>query len=260
MYTFNSRVRYSECDSDSNLTLTGIVNYLQDCSVFQSNDLGVGIDYLTSHHLGWVVNYWQIDVLKRPTLGDSIRIGTSPYKMGGFFGMRNFAIDSAEGGRLVQADSMWTLMNLSEYVPTKVPELFLERYEMFPKFDMEYLGRKIRPSKDAVFEPAGSVTVTPFDLDSNHHLNNSRYIDWALMAMKAADDAFDEHAVKRLRVEYRQQVLLGETLTMSCCRETSSADGEAGTAGGAKTQMGTVYTVEMANKNGDVCCVLQAVL
>ena len=50
MYSFDSRVRYSEVDQNQELTTTGIINYLQDCSTFQSEDLHLGIDYLTAHH------------------------------------------------------------------------------------------------------------------------------------------------------------------------------------------------------------------
>lgn len=50
MYTFGSRVRYSETDECGRLTLTGIMNYLQDCSTFQSEDIGLGISYLTDRH------------------------------------------------------------------------------------------------------------------------------------------------------------------------------------------------------------------
>ena len=32
MYTFDSRVRYSETDEEGNLSVVGIMNYLQDCS------------------------------------------------------------------------------------------------------------------------------------------------------------------------------------------------------------------------------------
>lgn len=45
MYTFNSRVRYSEVDSNARLTLDGIINYMQDCTNFQSEDLGVGLEF-----------------------------------------------------------------------------------------------------------------------------------------------------------------------------------------------------------------------
>ena len=38
MYELNSRVRYSETDIDAKLSLTGIMNYMQDCSTMQSED------------------------------------------------------------------------------------------------------------------------------------------------------------------------------------------------------------------------------
>jgi len=43
MYTFESRVRYSEMDEFGKLSVTGIMNYLQDCSTFQSEDLKLGL-------------------------------------------------------------------------------------------------------------------------------------------------------------------------------------------------------------------------
>ena len=41
MYTFESRVRFSEADHTELLTLPGLVNYFQDCSTFQSEDIGI---------------------------------------------------------------------------------------------------------------------------------------------------------------------------------------------------------------------------
>ena len=35
MYQFESRIRYSETGEDGCLTLTGMINYLQDCTIFQ---------------------------------------------------------------------------------------------------------------------------------------------------------------------------------------------------------------------------------
>ena len=46
MYTFDSRIRYSEIGEDGNLTLPGLINYFQDCSTFQSEDLGIGTTVL----------------------------------------------------------------------------------------------------------------------------------------------------------------------------------------------------------------------
>ena len=46
MYTFSGRVRFSETDPDGILRMESLIDYFQDCSTFQSEDLGVGMDYL----------------------------------------------------------------------------------------------------------------------------------------------------------------------------------------------------------------------
>ena len=38
-YTIDGRIRFSEVDHTRRITLPGIVNYFQDCSTFQSEDL-----------------------------------------------------------------------------------------------------------------------------------------------------------------------------------------------------------------------------
>ena len=46
MYEFDSRVRYSEIDHTGNMTLPALINYFQDCSTFQSEDIGLGTEVL----------------------------------------------------------------------------------------------------------------------------------------------------------------------------------------------------------------------
>ena len=60
MYTFDSRIRYSETDSEGKLTMASLINYFQDCSTFQSEDLGVGLEYFRENHMVWVLSSWQI--------------------------------------------------------------------------------------------------------------------------------------------------------------------------------------------------------
>ena len=53
MYIFDSRVRYSEIEEDRSLSLFSAVNYFQDCSTFQSEDLKLGIEYLSNIQKAW---------------------------------------------------------------------------------------------------------------------------------------------------------------------------------------------------------------
>ena len=95
-YEFKSRVRYSEMGLDRRLTLSSLVNYFQDCSTFQSEECGCGLDYLAEQNRVWMVLSWQIEILRLPSLGERIRIQTWPYDFKDFYGMRNFAL-AAEG-------------------------------------------------------------------------------------------------------------------------------------------------------------------
>ncbi|MCI7263363.1 MAG: thioesterase, partial [Clostridiaceae bacterium] len=92
MYTFESRVRYSETDEYGRLTVNGIMNYLQDCSTFQSEDLGLGIRYLEEKKKAWWLNSWQIVIDRQPRFAERIRISTWPHGFKGIYGYRNFTI------------------------------------------------------------------------------------------------------------------------------------------------------------------------
>ena len=104
MYSFASRIRFSECGAEGKLTVTSLLNYFQDCSTFQSEDLGIGVKPLHERGTLWVVNSWQIDIIKLPGLGDEVETGTIPYDIKGFFGKRNFFMKDENGEYLAKAD------------------------------------------------------------------------------------------------------------------------------------------------------------
>ena len=97
MYTFQSQVRYSELDADRKLSIASIVDYFQDCSTFQSEELGVGIEYLERVGMLWVMSYWQIVIDRYPGLCERITVGTFPYEFKNFLGFRNFFIADEAG-------------------------------------------------------------------------------------------------------------------------------------------------------------------
>mgnify|MGYP003442004741 FL=1 len=92
MYCFDSRIRYSECDSDCKLRLEALLNYFQDASTFQSEELGAGFEYLVPRNLVWVLASWQIVINRYPILGEKVVIGTHPHDFKGFLGSRNFCM------------------------------------------------------------------------------------------------------------------------------------------------------------------------
>jgi acyl-ACP thioesterase len=204
MYEFESRIRYSEVDADQRLTILGLIDYFQSCSTFQSEDLGIGVDYLKENRVGWVVVSYHVIIERLPLLGEHVRIQTSPYSIKSMFGCRNFAMVDADGNRIAYADSLWVLMDLETEKPTRVLPKIEEQYVLSPAFDMPKKGRKIALPDDAVTEEG--VPVQRYFLDTNHHMNNGKYI------MVAESYLPEDFKVSSFRVEYRSQAHLGDVL------------------------------------------------
>ncbi|MBQ5376689.1 MAG: acyl-[Lachnospiraceae bacterium] len=204
MYTFDSRIRYSEVDEKEHLTLTALLDYFQDCSTFQSDDSGVGMDYLRKMHMAWVLNSWQIDVTRFPKEGERVTIGTIPYTLRGPLGYRNFFMNDAEGNRLAAAQTIWTLLDMEEGIPVNAPQEVIDAYPIGEKLDMEYLPRKIRPAGEGKEQEA--IQVMKHHLDANHHVNNGQYVRMAMELIPEGKMPW------RLRAEYKAQARLGDTM------------------------------------------------
>ena len=70
MFCFDSVVKYSEIDADRHMTLTAILDLLQDCCIFQSEELGVGLSFLKEKQRAWVLSSWQVKIRRYPKLGE----------------------------------------------------------------------------------------------------------------------------------------------------------------------------------------------
>lgn len=204
MYSFQTRVRYSECNTKHEASLAALLDYLQDCCTFQSEQLGVGVEYLGAHHAAWILSSWQVDILRYPKLGEPLAIDTWPYEMKGFYGLRNFKIADASGEMILKADSVWVFIDTQTGRPIRpLPEM-LEKYPPEPKLDMEYLGRKLPALPEG--EKKTSIYVPHYFIDTNHHMNNAKYI---LMGEEFLPEGFEVH---RIRAEYKKAAVLGDVI------------------------------------------------
>lgn len=204
IYTFDSRIRYSEIDHHGTITLPGIINYFQDCSTFQSEDIGVGLEVLREKKRAWILSYWQVVVDRYPALGEKVTVGTFAYGFKGLFGERNFFMKDADGKQIACANSLWVFMDIEKGRPTKPEESDIAPYGTEPRLDMEYEGRKI--SLPEQMEELPSFPVRKYHIDTNEHVNNCQYVQMALEVLPR------DLQVHQLRVDYKKSAVLGDQI------------------------------------------------
>lgn len=210
MYSFNSRVRYSEVNSEKELTLPSLLDYLQDCCTFQSEDLGIGVDYLAKEQVAWVLSSWEIKIYRYPQMGQKIKVSTWPYAFRGFYGYRNFRIEGEAGKIFAEANSVWVFMDTEKMRPARISERMKEVYipEIESRIEGQWADRKIvlpdGTTKESVKKEP--VHVSRFYIDTNHHMNNGKYI------LVAEEYLPEQVCVCGLRAEYRKAAMLGDLL------------------------------------------------
>ncbi len=215
MYTWESRVRFSEIGEDKRLTLDGILNYFQDSSTFHSEDSGNGMEVVESLHRVWVLSSWQIVVNEYPKIGEKIQLGTWPYDFNRFFGGRNYIMNGEDGRVLAYANSLWTYLNSENGRPARVDEQVLKHYVLEPKYDMEYADRKITLPEN--MEACASFPVESYHLDTNHHVNNGQYVKMAGVYLPSGFE------IAQMRAEYKKSAVLGDIICPKVFTEENKA-------------------------------------
>ena len=232
MYTYQTRIRYSELDETGHLKIEALLDHFQDCSTFHSEDLGLGVNYLKKQHMVWVMSSWQIVVERYPELGETVTLGTAPYDFKGFIGYRNFLMKDGEGNGIACANSIWSLIDTESGRPVKPNAEMLEKYVLETKLPMEYAPRKITLPEN--MQPGEAVVIRPHHLDTNHHVNNGQYVKIAMGSLEK------ECHVRQLREEYKKQVYLNDTLLPYY----------------GKTETGA-YVVALKDQEDAICCIVE---
>ena len=205
MYQMQDRVRFSEMDENGRMTIPAIMNRMQDCSDRQSEELGIGYDFLAERNRGWVIATWQMFIDRRPACRELITVETRPWKFDLFFGHRNFAVYDAAGVPLVRTNSIWCFLDTGKMRAVRPTEEEIAPYGVDDPISMEYTkARKIHvPAERTAGEP---FPVLRRHLDMNHHVNNVQYISMAL-------DLFpEEPEICELRAEYRKAARQGDII------------------------------------------------
>lgn len=204
MYEMKARVRYSEVCNNKAVDIAQIVNYFQDCSTFQSEDIGLGIQYLENKNRAWLLSSWQIVIERYPSFGEQIAVGTWAYDAGGLYAYRNFQLLDEQGNSLAKANSVWFFMDTEAGMPTRITEQDIMPYGKEEKLSMDYAPRKIKVPKDT--KALAAFSILHMHLDTNNHVNNAKYIE-------IAREYLPEHfQIKQMRADYKRAAVLHDVI------------------------------------------------
>jgi len=211
MYEYKCRVRYSESMNTGYTSPVSIASYFQDCAIEHSASLGKDINYYKQINRAWLLNSWQIDIKRYPACGETIFVRTWSYGFQGLYGYRNFVILDENRAMCVCANSVWFYADTANGRPVRVPKEEGESFGREEKLPMEYCPRKIAMPDGLL--PLPPYTVCCHDIDTNGHVNNSRYIELTYHFLP--DEIQRDNKIRRVRAEYKKAAIQGDCIMPS---------------------------------------------
>jgi acyl-ACP thioesterase len=207
-------IRYHELDSRGLLRTVTLLNFIQDAGGMHAAQLGVSVKDLRQRGLTWVLSRVHLVVERDLHADDTIHVKTWPSTRGGLFSCREFEMSDSSGNLFSRATSSWAVLNLASRKPVRLEEC-LPEYPLIARraLDDDFASLPHFPNA-----PDGTFREIPFlvrrsDQDSNRHVNNTIYCDWALEAV--SDDVAAGH-LKSLEVSFRAEAMYGDNILSQC--------------------------------------------
>jgi acyl-ACP thioesterase len=183
----------------------GVARLLEKAAAEHAAALGVGIGDLRASGCAWMLSQLGIRARRWPDPGEPLEVLTWPSRRTtGARAWREFEILSGSGEPLVEAASVWLIVDLERRRPVRLPRFLLEL-----EFPDKETAVSFSPPPEPPPEPPGTfrLSVEPPDLDINNHVNNVKWLEWA----EAAANSGDASAVQ---IDFREEARLGEEITV----------------------------------------------
>ena len=165
-------------DFTQQLTPASLFCFLQESAWRHANSKGFGWSHLAERNEFWVLAKMHVRIGRMPNWTEKIRSetwGKEPELLTAF---RDFEFFDANNQSIICATSSWHILNKLTHRPAALAH-FADHFPIVTRHAIAEKPQKIQiPSSDAIKSTV--YAILPSDIDMNFHVNNTRYVQWAM--------------------------------------------------------------------------------
>jgi len=215
-YIFQTRVSYTDIDQNLCLSMAGAMRLMQEAAIIHSDQSKYSVMNVEQTRLVWMLVQWRVRMTGIAKWGDAVQVVTWPRTMEKVTSDRCFQIEDAAGHVIAIAETTWLLSNIDTGRLIRIPPEVASAYDLLPEGVFKNPAARF---PQIIGDETYTCRVLHRDLDTNRHVNNLVYLDYAREALPASAlcDRFPEVIVR-----YHRQLLLGDEVH---CYHTETESG-----------------------------------
>lgn len=201
-------------DFRSRLRPTAFMDLAQQIGEDDAEAGGFGFFFLRERGLAWVLARQSVEFYRLPLFKEELEMQTWHRGVTGPFYVRDYRLIGADGEIAVASSSSWVLLDLNTrtmVMPGKVDLPMVEDAAPGQRA-LEGYAAKVMPPRGIPAVKVGERTAVFSDIDYNNHVNNVRYIGWAMDVLSL--DLLAEKPLRSLSINFNHEVHPGETVEL----------------------------------------------
>ncbi|MBQ2916858.1 MAG: hypothetical protein IJE59_01570 [Clostridia bacterium] len=211
IYTKKFDITFSDIDENNQLSNKGILRIMQEIAGLHSSSLGYGLNDTPQTGFAWLLLNWKLKVFSRPKWEETLTVNTWSKSMNPLFAYRDIEILDSNNNLVAAGSSKWILFDINNKSLCKIPS---EVKEVFPSVDKSVFEEKF---VEKLKEPENSnfiyeYTIQRRDIDTNHHVNNLNYLDYAYQALP--EDIYFNMNFSNVEIMYKNESKLGDVISV----------------------------------------------
>ncbi len=208
-------IRSVEMDSEYLLKKIDAVRFFQETYALYCKDNKVAAFDIIDKNIIWVLAQMKVEYTgKMPKWSEDIKVRFWFSDISKLKIFSEFQI-IYNNEVIVRGDSVWFLLDIATKRPI-CPMPTLECINVNPNLVFGEHTKFVKP-QDGEFINSRSYKVGIFDIDFNHHLNNLRYLDFAIRTLD--DDYLVSHTLTSFTVQFQKECFLDDEIESSAYRK-----------------------------------------
>ena len=170
---------YQDIDMNKQLRLTSFLHKTQEAAEAHAVLYGCGYHHLITQNIVWVLSRMQMNIRRMPELLEPVRLETWHKRVERIFALRDFILYDAQDIPILWATSCWLLMDIESRKMLRVEHILPHLAQVnIPKEAIQTVPDKLTAPEGLALHHIHTVRFS--DLDLNNHVNNTKYVEWAL--------------------------------------------------------------------------------
>ena len=203
-----------EADANQLMRPTAMLDLMQEAANVNASALGFGYDEMINSNMAWVLSRIHVKFIDTPKWRQEVNLKTWHKGVAKLFYLRDFILYDKEYNTMALATTSWLIIDLNTRRLVRNNDLALSDT---PMHAIETPADKVVVPVDIEPELVRKHPITWSEVDSNGHVNNVKYVTWAIDAVKPED--IKEHPLKELLINYDAEVMPGDVVKISRVRQ-----------------------------------------